>query len=46
MSTSKQARVRWAKYKYDIKNSGIEQSGLTDHLYIKGFTVNSLLNKS
>ena len=29
-STSKQARVRWAKHKYDIK---IEQSGLTDHLH-------------
>ena len=32
-STSKQARTRWAKHKYDIKNSRIEQSGLTDHLH-------------
>ena len=32
-STSKQARARWAKHKYDIKNSRIEQSGLTDHLH-------------
>ena len=32
-STSKQARTRWAKRKYDIKNSRIEQSGLTDHLH-------------
>ena len=32
-STSKQACTRWAKHKYDIKNSRIEQSGLTDHLH-------------
>ena len=32
-STSKQARTRWAKHKYDIKNSRIEQSGLTDNLH-------------
>ena len=32
-STSKQARTRWVKCKYDIKNSRIEQSGLTDHLH-------------
>ena len=32
-STSKQARTRWAKHKHDIKNSRIEQSGLTDHLH-------------
>ena len=38
-SISKQARVRWAKHKYDIKNSGIEQSGLTDHLH-KGVNPN------
>ena len=31
-SISKQARVTWAKQKYDIKNNRIEQSGLTDHL--------------
>ena len=30
---SKQARTRWAKRKYDIKNNRIEQSGLTDHLH-------------
>ena len=28
-----QARTRWAKHKYDIKKSRIEQSGLTDHLH-------------
>ena len=32
-STSKQARTRWVKHKYDIKNSRIKQSGLTDHLH-------------
>ena len=32
-STSKQARTKWAKRKYDIKNSRIEQSGLTDYLH-------------
>ena len=32
-STSKQARTRWAKHKYDIKNIRKEQSGLTDHLH-------------
>ena len=32
-STSNQARTRWVKRKYDIKNSKIEQSGLTDHLH-------------
>ena len=32
-SISKQARTRWAKHKYDIKSSRIEQSGLTDHLH-------------
>ena len=32
-STSKQARTKWAKHKYDIKNSKIEQYGLTDHLH-------------
>ena len=32
-STSKQARVRWAKHKYDTKNSRIEQFGLTDHVH-------------
>ena len=32
-STSKQARLRWAKHKYDIKNSRIQQSGLTYHLH-------------
>ena len=31
-SASRQACTRWAKHKYDIKNSRIEQSGLTDHL--------------
>ena len=31
-STSTRARTRWAKHKYNIKNGGIEQSGLTDHL--------------
>ena len=25
--------ARWAKRMYDIKNSRIEQSGLTDHLH-------------
>ena len=49
-STSKQARVRWAKHKYDIKSSRIEQSGLTDHLH-KGahhsrLTIINLLKKS
>ena len=33
MSTSKQAHTRWAKHKYDIKNSRKEQSELTDHLH-------------
>ena len=37
-STSRQARVRWAKQKYDTRNSRIEQSGLTDHIH-KGFTI-------
>ena len=32
-SASKQARTRWAKHKYYIKNSRIEQFGLTDHLH-------------
>ena len=32
-STSKQARTRWVEHKYDIKNSRIGQSGLTDHLH-------------
>ena len=32
-STSKQARTKWAKQKYDIKNSTTEQSGLTDLLH-------------
>ena len=32
-STSKQARTRWAKHKYNIKNSRIEQSELTGHLH-------------
>ena len=45
-STSKQAHRRWAKHKYDIKNSRTEQSGLTDHLYIKGFTIINVLSKS
>ena len=29
-STSKQARTRWAKHKYDIKNSRTEQSGFNN----------------
>ena len=32
-SKSKQARTKWAKHKYNIKNSRIEQSGLTYHLH-------------
>ena len=43
-STSKQARTRWAKHKYDIKNSRIEQSGLTDHLH-KGVHYNQSLEQ-
>ena len=31
--TLKQAPTRWAKHKYDIRNSRIEQSALTDHLH-------------
>ena len=33
VSTSKQGCTRWEKHKYDIENSRIEQSGLTDHLH-------------
>ena len=33
VSMSKQARTRWAKHKYDIKSSIIEQSGLTVDLH-------------
>ena len=32
-STSGDARNRWSKHKYDIKNHKIEQSGLVDHLH-------------
>ena len=32
-STSRDARNRWSKHKYDIKNYRIEQSGLVDHLH-------------
>ena len=44
-STSKQARTKWANHKYDIKNSGIEQSGLTDYLH-KGVHHINLLSKN
>ena len=32
-STSTDARNKWSKHKYDIKNDRIEQSGLVDHLH-------------
>ena len=43
-SASKQARTRSAKHKYDIKNSGIKQCGLTDHLH-KGVHYNQLFQQ-
>ena len=38
-SISRDARNRWSKHKYDIKNYRIEQSALVDRLY-KGFHEN------
>ena len=32
-STSRDARNRWSKHKYHIKNHRTEQSGLVDHLH-------------